>query len=88
MDLLEEIKLTKTSNFQNKLIKTINEIILNNDKYNETVELLQKLNPLFNLILLETDLISINTKIISSELVLKYNFSNLSVEGIVDKLLI
>lgn len=87
MDLLEEIKLTKTSNFRNKLIKAINEIILNNDKYNETVELLQKLNSLFDLILLETDLISNNTKIISSELVLKYNFSNLSVEGIVDKLL-
>ncbi|AXF96689.1 hypothetical protein [Spiroplasma phoeniceum] len=87
MDLLEEIKLKKTSNFQNKLIKAINEIILNNDKYNETVELLQKLNSLFDLISLETDLISSNTKIISSELVLKSNFSNLSVEGIVDKLL-
>ncbi|AGM26523.1 hypothetical protein SSYRP_v1c09360 [Spiroplasma syrphidicola EA-1] len=87
MELVEEIKLIKTSDFRNKLIKSINEIILNNNKYSQTLDLIKKINDLFNFLLLETDLISNNNTLINSSLLLKSNFSNVSIEGFIDKLL-
>ncbi|AHF57272.1 hypothetical protein [Spiroplasma eriocheiris] len=85
-DLVEEIKLTKTSIFRNKLIKSMNELILSNNKYEELTTLLTNLNNVFNEMLLETDILS-NQVSIKSQLFLKSNFSNLSLEGIIDKLL-
>ena len=64
----------------------MNELILNNNKYEEVRTLLANINNVFNEMLLETDILS-NEAFIKSELFLKSNFSNLSLEEIVDKLL-